>query len=372
MRPALSRKEPSKPDPTKFQKILLVRLRRIGDIVMTTPAVTALKKALPRASLTYVVEEPFRRLVEGNPCLADVLVLKTGGSSSRTVGRPDDFHESDSSPASRPALRFIELVRHIRAARYDALIDFHGGPRASWLTLFSGAGHKVGYMIKNKGFLYDIVVPRGPAEGHIHSVVNHVNLVKALGVEVPEIPRLFLPGPKKEEAGDVDRFIRENGLQGSKIVVLHIGAGNRFREWGTENHAALAGLLQKTQEAKVVLVGGRENEAAARVIIRKAQAHSLVGRNSLIELRELIARAALFVGADSGPMHIAATTQTPIVALFGPNIPAIVAPWKAKVRIVEKALGCRPCKQRECVHTDFRCLRSISPEEVFKACAEFL
>jgi heptosyltransferase-1 len=340
--------------------------------VLTTPAVTALKKALPGASLTYVVEEPFRRLVEGNPCLADVLVLGTGGNSRRNAGSPDGRRETDSGLRRSPSLGFFDLVRRIRAARYDALIDFHGGPRASWLTFFSGAGHKVGYQIRNKGFLYDAVIPRKPVEGYVHSVVNHVNLVKALGVEVPEMPPLFLPGPEKDEAEKIERFIRTGGLLGSKIVVLHIGAGNRFREWGTENLAALAGILQERKQSKVVLVGGREDEAAARMILERTQARSLVGRINLIELRELIARASVFIGADSGPMHIAATTPTPIVALFGPNIPAIVAPWTDNRRILEKSLECRPCKQRECVYKDFRCLQSIRPEEVYTACAEFL
>jgi ADP-heptose:LPS heptosyltransferase len=101
---------------------------------------------------------------------------------------------------------------------------------------------------------------------------------------------------------------------------------------------------------------------------------SLAGRLNLIETRELIGRAALFFGPDSGPMHIAAATPTPIVAVFGPTLPAHFAPWKAEKRslILQKDLECRPCRQRVCLTADFRCLRMITSAEAAQACAKSL
>jgi ADP-heptose:LPS heptosyltransferase len=96
------------------------------------------------------------------------------------------------------------------------------------------------------------------------------------------------------------------------------------------------------------------------------------GKLNLIELREAIGRARLFVGPDSGPMHIAASTSTPIVALFGPNLPEYNAPWRAQATIIERTLDCRPCKQRTCATGDLSCLRSITVEEVFEACRSSL
>jgi heptosyltransferase-1 len=105
---------------------------------------------------------------------------------------------------------------------------------------------------------------------------------------------------------------------------------------------------------------------------KEAPILSLVSRLNLRELRELISRASLFVGPDSGPMHIAATTSTPIVAYFGPTLPAHFGPWMAQSTLLEKDFDCRPCRQRQCVHEDFRCLRTISPEEVYNACLPYL
>jgi len=99
---------------------------------------------------------------------------------------------------------------------------------------------------------------------------------------------------------------------------------------------------------------------------------SLVGKLNLREVKELISYSSLFVGPDSGPMHIAASTSTPIVALFGPTLPANFAPWQAKAYLIEKKFDCRPCKQRQCIHEDFRCLRSITPEEVYQACLRLI
>ena len=332
----MSPRDGSRTDPSLFRKVLLIRLRRIGDIILTTPAVRALRRALPGAELVYVVEEAYRKLVEGNPDIDRVVAVPKG--------------------ASRGEL--LALARALPKERFDAVIDFHGGPRASLLAFLSGAKVKVGYAVKYRGILYDIRVPRTPEQGRIHSVENHVNLVRALGVAVGEIPGLVLP---RGQAPILD-------LQGrGPHIVLHIGAGNRFRYWGTDNLVRLVRLLGEAPGTRVALIGGAEDKAAEAEILEKAPGTlSFVGALALAGTAELIRRAAVFVGPDSGPMHIAAAVGTPIVAWFGPTVPANFAPWKPAggARIIEKALDCRPCRQRACVHGDFRCLQLIAPEEV--------
>ena len=334
----MSPRDGSRTDPSRFRKVLFIRLRRIGDIILTTPAVRAVRTALPRAELVYVVEEPYRKLVEGNPDIDRVVTVPKGQSRRE----------------------FLALVRALRKEGYDAVVDFHGGPRASLLALLSGGKVKAGYAVKYRGFFYDIRVPRAPKEGRIHSVENHVNLVRALGIEVGDIPGLVLPMPR----GKVPNL----DLQGrDRLIALHIGAGNRFRYWGTDNLVRLVRLLGEIPGTRTALIGGPEDKAAEAEILEKAPGtRSHVAALDLAGTAELIRRAAVFVGPDSGPMHIAAAVGTPVVAWFGPTLPANFAPWKPAggARIVEKTLDCRPCKQRDCVHGDFRCLRLITPEEV--------
>jgi len=352
---------PSRPDP----KILLIRFRRVGDIILTTPAVELLRKRFPRARLTYLVEEPYRRLVEGHPHLDRVLVV----------------------PAKQPRRDFLALLRDLRREKFDVLLDLHGGPRASWVTLRSGAGFKVGHGIRRKSFLYDRTVPRTGEDGPIHSVETHVGLVRALGLEFgkEDIPPVSLPPGQPEDIRGAEEVAAAAAAEGAKLVVLHIGAGNEFRDWGLENISALAKMLAIDGGAKVALVGGagdRARERAALDLLKDApKARNsllpLAGSLNLVALRELIARAALFVGPDSGPMHVASSTATPIVAYFGPTLPAHFGPWRpgvdpARTVILQKSLDCRPCRQRECVTSDFRCLRTISPSDVFSACLPFL
>ena len=319
---------------------------------MTTPAISVLRQAFPQSQISYVVETPYRSLVEGNPNLDKVFVVR---KKQNLKG-------------------FMSLIREIRKDQYDALLDFHGGPRASLLALFSKAKIKIGYKIKYKSFIYDQKVPRSREHGYFHSVANHINLVQALGIEVLQFPPLFLPQAQKQEKEKVKKFREENSLESSRVVVIHISAGNEFRNWGVDNTVELVGLLAQIPKIKIVLIGSAEDQEAEKEILRKSPFPllSLVGKINLLELRELIAQASLFIGPDSGPMHVAASTMTPIVAYFGPTLPANFAPWQAKANLLEKDFECRPCKQRRCHFEDFRCLRSIRPEEVYKACLEFL
>jgi heptosyltransferase-1 len=315
---------------------------------MTTPAITALREALPGAFISYIVEEHYKDLVEGNPSLDKVIVLKK-------KQRIKDF---------------FKLIRQIQKENYDIVLDFHGGPRASLIALLSGAKLKLGYRIKYRHFIYDIKLPRAVKSGHIHSVENYLNLVKALGVNVESIPPLYIPQPGKNEPEKIEKFIKENGLKGKKIITIHISAGNEFRNWGADNIVKLSELLGQLPGIQIVLIGTNEDQKAEEEILKKSKASliSLVGKLNLREVRELISCSALFVGPDSGPMHIAASTATPIVALFGPTLPAHFSPWRAKASLIEKDFDCRPCKQRRCIYKDFRCLRSITPEEVYQAC----
>jgi len=349
----LNRKGRPRIDPAAVKKILLIRLRRIGDVVMTTPSCLALKASIPHASLSYVVEEPYVDLMENNPCVDETIPVP------RPLGKRD----------------FLRLARNLRGQEYDVVIDFHGGPTASLLAFLSRAGLVIGYRVPYRRFLYDITVPRRLPQGHIHSVENHLNLVRALGITAPSSFPLSLPQAEEEEAARIGKLLARGGAETARAVVLHVGAGNAFRDWGVKNLLSLLSLLGERSDTRVFLVGAEEEAATARLLLEKGPPSltSLVGMLNLRELRELIARADLFVGPDSGPMHIAASTATPIVALFGPTIPAHFSPWRKRdVLLLEEMMECRPCRQKSCLTKDFRCLRTLRPEKVYEACARFL
>jgi ADP-heptose:LPS heptosyltransferase len=178
-----------------------------------------------------------------------------------------------------------------------------------------------------------------------------------------------------------DRLATAGVAVTDRLVVVHVSAGNPFRRWPQSAFAALVASLASRDPGLWVIVtsGPSEREAAGRIVeaartrLRAADRERVLtlGEFSLAELRGLVDRAALYIGGDSGPLHIAATSAIPIVALYGPTLPARSAPWRNRSLVTESVeitdLACRPCDQRVCAPGDFRCLTRISPEEVFAA-----
>lgn len=345
-------------------RILLVRLRQIGDVVFTTPAIHALRQRFPDAHLSYVVEPAAAPIVAGNPHLNQVIVAPRG----RGV---------------RGLWADLALARRLRAERYDLAIDFHGGPRASLLTWLSGAPERLGYDVVGRGWMYTRRVARPRELRPRHSVENQFDLLAPLGVAAADRSAfpMEMPADASTAAAVSDRLARAGVGAGDPVIVLHVSAGNPFRRWPAPHFVELIASLAAADPSRRIVVtsGPSEHDAAERVIAgararlgdRAAQVVSC-GELSLTELRALLDRAALYVGGDSGPLHVAATTGVPIVGLYGPTLPVRSAPWRAPTWMTESVdageLPCRPCDQRICEPGDFRCLTSITPQQVLEAC----
>src|SRR6185436_4495826 len=252
---------------------------------------------------------------------------------------------------------------------------FHGGPRASLLTWLSRAPVRLGYDVAGRGWMYTRRVARPRALRPRHSVENQWDLLAPLGV-APADRSAFpmeMPTDGRVTADIADRLERAGVTGEDHIVVIHVSAGNPFRRWPAAHFVELAVALAGNPRRRLIVTSGpSERDAADRVIAeartrlgpeRAGQVLSC-GEFSLGELRALLDRAALYIGGDSGPLHVAASTEVPIVGLYGPTLPARSAPWRAETWITESVdagpLPCRPCDQRVCAPGDFRCLTSIT------------
>jgi lipopolysaccharide heptosyltransferase II len=345
-------------------RILLVRLRQIGDVVFTTPAIRAIRQRFPDALLSYIVEPAAAPIVLNNPHLDEVIV------APRRRG-------------ARGVLDDLLLGRRLRAARFDVAIDFHGGPRASLLTWLSGAPQRLGYEVAGRSWMYTRRIARPRELRARHSVENQWDLLAPLGIAPPDRSHhpVEMPADAAVAAAVGDRLTAAGVTREDRLIVVHVSAGNPFRRWPAAYFVDLAVSLAAADPRRRVLVtsGPSERDAADRVIAlaqarlggaRDRQVLSC-GEFSLAELRALLDRAALYIGGDSGPLHVAATTGVPIVGLYGPTLPARSAPWRDSAWITESvdagALPCRPCNQRVCAPGDFRCLTSITPAQVLDA-----
>jgi ADP-heptose:LPS heptosyltransferase len=344
-------------------RILLVRLRQIGDVVFTTPAIAAIRRRFPDAHLTYVVEPAAAAVVANNPHLDEVLVAPRGRGVAGFLAD-------------------LKLGRKLRAAKYDLAVDFHGGPRASMLTWLCRAPVRIGYRVVGRSWMYTRIVGR-PRELRLrHSVENQWDLLAALDIPPPSTkddPVDMSIDP--DAAVAVDRRLAQAGVsRDNEIAVMHVSASSPFRRWPLTSFVETAASLASVNGRRVIVTSGPSERTAANDVIAAARAALPPGLRervldcgdfTLAELRALLERSAVYIGGDSGPLHIAATTRIPIVALFGPTPSARSAPWRdpaLPVALVEvEGLPCRPCDQRVCVPGDFRCLTRIDAPRVTAA-----
>jgi ADP-heptose:LPS heptosyltransferase len=351
-------------------------------VVFTTPAVHAVRRNFASAHLTYLVEPAAAPVVALNPHLDELIV------APRRPGITGLWSD-------------LALGRRLRAERFDLAIDFHGGPRASLLTWLSNAPVRVGYEIAGRSWMYTARVARPRELRRRHSVENQWDLLAAAGVGTPPSRTQFpveMRVAADTAAAVADRLDRAGVHASHDLVVVHVSAGNPFRRWPFESFVSLvAALVRDDERRRVVVTSGPSDADAARTVIEAARdrlrcdsegaAPSIgdsgargvqpsdrvlsCGEFSLAELRALVDRAALYIGGDSGPLHVAATARVAIVGLYGPTLPVRSAPWRDEICVTESVdageLPCRPCEQRVCAPGDFRCLTRIDPDAVLRA-----
>ena len=345
-------------------KILLIRPRLIGDVVFTTPAIRAIRRRFPDAWITYLVEPEAAPVVRANPHLNEIIVAR----------RRRGWHRLRDD---------VALARRLRACRFDLVVDLHGGPRSSWFAWTTGAPQRIGYNIAGRGWMYTARVHRPRELRARHSVQNQWDLLERLGIEPPD-PRRD-PTEMREDTDAADAIaarLSAAGIRASHpLIVIHVSAGNPFRRWPAAAFIELIEELVKKDPTRRIVVTSGPSDAGARQRIIEAARSRLdplhpdavldCGEFDLDELRALLARAMLFIGGDSGPLHIASTTPVAIVGIYGPTLPVRSQPWRDPALISEAVdvgvLPCRPCEQRHCVPGDYRCLTGIAPAAVLAA-----
>ena len=338
-------------------------------MVFTTPAIGAVRRRFPTAHLTYLVEAPAEPVVRHHPGVDSVLVLER--------------------PRGLARIRYdLQLAYRLRAEKFDIVVDFHGGPRSGFLTWATGAPRRIGYALPGRQWSYTTRVPWSRSlVPPRHSVLNQWDLIAPLGIDPPDAAAdpVVMPIDAEAAARVAQRLAAAGVAATAPIVVLHVSAGNPFRRWPTASFAEVAARLAADDTTRRIIITSGPSEAEAAETVA-AQARTLAGPAAagivrtgefdLSELRALVERAALYVGGDSGPLHIAATTATPVVALFGPTLPERSMPWRdpaiGSIAVDGGPLPCRPCHQRHCVPGDFRCLTGISPTMVVAAAQTLL
>jgi lipopolysaccharide heptosyltransferase II len=326
-------------DRSRIQKILIIKLRAIGDVVLSTIVIRNLRLAFPDAQIDFLKEKPSRDIIEGNPDINNVLVFD--GKKQNGFG----------------------LIWNVRQSNYDLVIDLFGNPRSALVTYFSGAQYRVGYRFGWREKCYNIVVePRG---GEVHNTSFNIDALKALDIEVTDY-KIRIPVDDNDEKLAF-RFWIESGLNDSFVVALNAAGGWYTKRWGIPKYAELADMIAEQHQAKILLLWGPgERDDAERLATLMSSKAVLIPETTLKQLAAILQRCFLMITNDSGPMHIAAAVGTPTVAIFGPTNPMLQGPYGNQSVIVRnERLGCLGCNYTKC-QIGNPCMEELSVDEVYQ------
>ncbi len=327
------------------RSILVMRLYFIGDVLLSTPVLEALKRTFPEASLTLLLKRRALDVVRGNPWVDETMVYDERGRGG------------------------VRLGMELRRRRFDVAVDLTGDLRTSWLLLAADTGFRVGFNHAGFGFLLD---RRIPYKSEVHVVDHMMNAVAPLGVEGPAPPPSIYPD-EVDEVGAA-RLLEGVGARAFEYLVVSPGANWVHRRWPAERFGEVASLAAERHGLRTLVIGSSADKAIADRLVDASggSAVDVTGRTSIRELAVLASRARAFVGNDSGPMHVAAASGCPVVALFGPNTPVLFGPRGAPSRVLWPAADCCPCDQKTCARQDRPCVRDIGVAEVMDALSSLL
>lgn len=280
-----------------YRNILIVRTDRIGDVILTTPAISAVRAHYPHSRITVLVSAYTRDLIDGNPNVDEVMV-------------------DDRKGKCRGAFSFWRLMLAVKRKNFELAIIFHTKKRANLLCFLAGIKKRIGYRDKNFGCLLTEGVKDDRHLGTKHESQYCLDLLKHLGINTSQAD-LYLP-VRPDAARWVEQWISENKLGDSKIITVHAGASDPDRCWPAESFARLIDQLSQVAGYKVVVFGaGHALELAKRLKTLCAQPFlDLTGQTSIAQTVALMKRSQLLISNDSGPVHIAAAVGIYVISLF--------------------------------------------------------
>jgi len=335
--------------------MLILQTAFAGDVVLAIPLARAAKQAFAGIEVDFLVTPETAILLKNNPFVDRIWIYDKRG-------------------AERGALSFLKWIVRLRRAHFHFAIVPHRSIRSAMLVWGARIPRRVGFHRSRGAFFFTDVIPY-PAD--VHEVERNFRLLQALGIEgeVPE-PELF-PGP--EERREVDRFLKDEGI-GAEQCFLAMAPGSLWptKRWLPEGFARVAREVWQRWGIRSILLGGKEDLALGRRVVREGGEGVVNGmaRLSLLASAELIRRSRAILTNDSAPLHLAVAVGTPVVAVFGPTVPAFgFAPYGEGHTVIQKELACRPCGVhggKKCPRGHFRCMRGISPEEVIRALEGYL
>ena len=339
--------------PDRYKRILVIRTDRIGDVLLSTPAIKALRENYPHAFIAAMVSPYAKEIVEGNPSLDEAILYDKDGK-----------HKGWASS--------VRFARNLRRHKFDVAIILHPTNRAHLTAYLAGIPKRIGYDRKF-GFLLTDKICHTKQLGEKHELEYNLDLLRLLGIEAKN-KGLFIPIKAGSERW-AEEFISSQGIKkGEKFLAINPSASCPSKVWPFERFAEVSDKLAQKYGFRVLVISGPKDLALAEKVIKnmKSPAISVAGKVSLSQLASLLKRASLFISNDSGPVHIASAVGTPVISIFGRKqaglSPRRWGPVGPRDKVLHKDTGCIECLAHNC-RRGFACLKAISVEDVI-SCAD--
>ena len=336
-------------DRTQIRNILVRGTNWLGDAVMNTPALGAIRQSFPGARITLLVTPLVAQLFSPHDWVDEVLVYDRQGRHKGAAGR-------------------FRIAGELRARRFDLAILLQNAIDAAVITRLAGIPRRMGTRTDGRGFLLTHGFNQKSLDRRLHHVDYYLEMLKSFGISCGEKRQLLCLTEAERDAA-VARLGAAGIKPGDFVIGINPGAAyGSAKRWYPERFAAAGAELARTWGAKLLVFGGPGEVAIARDIetALEGKCLNLAGALNVRELMALIARCDFFISNDSGPMHIAAAFGVPLVAIFGSTDHRTTYPYSANSVVVRQETDCAPCLKRECP-TDHRCMKGVSAGDVVAA-----
>jgi ADP-heptose:LPS heptosyltransferase len=327
-------------NPEKIHKILLIKLKGIGDVVLSTIVFDNLRSAFPNAQIDYLTELPSEPLLAALPFLHKTLLFR-----------------------KKEPLGSLKLIRDVIFGRYDLVIDMFSNPRTALVTFLSGARYRAGFPYRGRAYAYNLP---GPVErGGMHAALLHLELLKYIGIPADKKALHF--GLTDQDITFSRDFFSRSFLPREKVLAISPSGGWPSKKCEPERFVAFARRIRQSFKIRFLVVWGPGDKTDAELIANQLGSDAVLAPPSSIrEMGALMQLCFAVLANDSGPMHIAAALKIPVLSIHGPTVPAVQAAFGEQHESVRlETLDCIGCNLLECPR-HHECFRDLSEEMVFE------
>ncbi|MCD5391064.1 lipopolysaccharide heptosyltransferase II [candidate division NPL-UPA2 bacterium] len=333
----------------KPQRILIVKLGSIGDVVHTLPTLNALREKFPGMHIAWLVEPKAKDILTGHPALDEVIVFERTRSATKTIAS------------------FFKVIRKLRRNRYDAVLELQGSLKGALLAWLSGSPVRLGFKAGSSRVEWvstifsNVKVTEGSAS---HILERNLNFAKRLGAGNDEI--CFNINIGEQESKYIESFLKSNGIEGKRIIILHPGVTWSTKRWPSERYSELADRIKSDfEDVDVVLTYGPGEKLLVKEVCRLSKSSPIIScPTTLGQLIALLAKCQTMVSSDTGPLHIAAALGKRVIGLYGPIDSTRNGPYGDGNFVVKKDLACLPCWRKKC--KSLSCMKGIAVSEVLE------